>query len=306
MKTALLTSLAIALLFSSCKKDDKPGEPAPPGSTQKYPVRFDMSGFDQSITEFGRTDSLPGHIGYLYYIVFTQTGDFVRKLEQAIGDENFGTFYDSLPAGRYRIALLASETPANLRGHGLIEDPHYLFGPSGDVFYRNIELDVNGAVNQTVSLNRIVSKLKLIFTDRIPYDARDFDMAITHYPVVEQMLMSAIGLASGGLATPHPVDLWDYSDVGRLFIPGDKGVINWPYEITVLMLEPTRVTVRFTTYATTGEIYATKEIFNVAMMPGKTTVLTGKGFDSPVNSDGVNFVIEDPEWAADTTLVTFN
>ncbi len=308
MKTALFTSVAFALLFFSCNKSDNPDKPTLP-DTQKYPVRFDVSGFDRTITEFGRTDSLPVHISHLYYIVYTPTGEAVRNLEQTAGDENFGTFHDSLPAGRYHIALLATETPANIRDHGLSEIPRFLIFPSGDAFYRGIEIDVNGAVNQIVSLDRIVTRLKLVFTDRIPYDAKEVKMTVAQYPLpapsVFSPLMAALDLFSGTMATPHPVDRWDYSDIGRLFLPEDKGMINWSMETTLLLLQPTSVAVELTTLTTTGSMIARKEIYDVRMEPGKTTVLSGNGFDNPVNGDGVSFIINDPVWSEDSIGVEF-
>ncbi|MBO9152995.1 hypothetical protein ACFOTA_12310 [Chitinophaga sp. GCM10012297] len=308
MKTVLFTPLAFALLFFSCQKNDKPDNPKPPDSTQKYPVRFDVSGFDRTITEFGRTDSLPAQISNLYYVVYSATG-VVHLLEQVAGDENFGTFHDSLPAGKYRIALLATEGPANIRDHGLSELPYFLIYPSGDAFYRGIEINVNGAVNQIVSLNRIVTKLKLVFADRVPYDAKEMKMTVAQYPLPEPPgltpLMAALYLPSGTLATPHPVDVWNYSDMTWLFHPEDKGMTNWSMETTLLLLEPSTVAVEFTTFTTTGSIIARKEIYNVRMEPGKTTVLTGNGFDNPVNGDGVSLIINDPVWSEDSIAVSF-
>lgn len=309
MKPALFASLAFALLFSSCEKNDRPDKPEPPKSTQKYPIRFDVSGFDRTITEFGRTDSLPGHISNLYYIVYTASGGVVHRVDQTVGDDHFGTFYDSLPAGRYRIALLATETPANIRDHGLSELPYFLIYPSGDAFYRGIEVDVNGAVNQIVSLNRIVTELKLVFTDRVPYDAKEVRMTVAQYPLPQPSefspLMAALYLFSGTMATSHPVDLWDYSDITRLFLPEDKGTINWSMETTLLLLEPTQVAIELETLTTTGSVIARKEIYDVRMEPGKTTVLSGNGFDNPVNGDGVSFIINDPEWSQDSIGVEF-
>lgn len=309
MKTALFASLAFALLFFSCQKTDKPDKPEPPDSTQKYPVRFDMSGFDRTITEFGRTDSLPGHISHLYYIVYTEGRSVVHRLEQTAGDEHFGTFYDSLPAGKYRIALLATETPANIRDHGLSELPFFLIYPSGDAFYKGIGIDVNGAVNQIVSLDRIVTKLKLVFTDSVPYDAKEVKMAVTQYsqqePSASSPLMAALDLFSGTTATPHPVDLWDYADIPRLFLPEEKGMINWSMETTLLLLQATTVAVEFKTLTTTGSVIAAKKIDSVRVEPGKTTVLSGKGFDNPGNADGVSIIINDPGWSEDSIAVSF-
>lgn len=308
MKTSILTMLACLLLFTSCKKN---GQPEPPDNTQRYPVRFDVSGFDQEITGFGKTtaDTLSNHISNLYYVVFSG-GNAVHKIEQVAGDENFGTIYDSLPAGSYTIALVGSKAPVTLRSYGLNEEPRLLVFPRTDVFYKRAVINVNGAVNQILVLDRIMSKLKIVLKDRVPYDAGTISVTPAVFPPPDPFsptpLVAAFDLANGAML-PHggPDDLLRYYPNPYTFTDAEKGMLNFTTEMYLLMPQTDTIAVQIKTTYTNGTNIAVKDIYNVRMETGKTTVLSGKAFDNPGSDSGVNVIINNPAWSGDSVLVNF-
>jgi hypothetical protein len=134
MKNLLLGTVAIILLFNSCKKEDAV-TPKEIADSKKFAVNFRVSGFKLSVEGFSKLSATPttaatpadsSSIAGIYYLVYNSEGEeLYRKIQASDGytakyapdadpefvDGEFGNIQDSLPAGTYTIILLAS--PAN-------------------------------------------------------------------------------------------------------------------------------------------------------------------------------------------------
>ena len=311
MKNNAIPFLVFLCLFWCCKK---PHDPHEPGGTKKYPVNFTVSGFDQHMEELGKTtDTLTDYIGYLYYVVFQQDNGYVHKIEQVTTDDDFGTIYDSLPAGQYIIALVGSKDPVTLEDYHHEPTPNFLVMrfPGTDAFYKRLVLSVNGAVNQTVSLDRIVGKLKVIIKDRIPYDAHSIILTPSLYPPpvpdVPYGYPDAFNLRSGEmLPNGGPGDNLVYNGMYHEFTPTEKGMLDFSMEDYILMPVTDTFTVHLSAAYASGQTISSKILYNIRVSPGKRTVLSGKLFDNlPGNDSGINVIIANPEWSADSTLQNF-
>lgn len=312
MKNSVITVLVALCLFVYCKKPHDPDDPHNPGNGKKYPVCFTVKDFDQHMENFGKTtaDTLSDYIDYLYYVVYPDGAPVLRKIVQTSADENFGIIYDSLPAGSYVIALVGSKDPVTLGYYHRDTTPNLLIMnfPGTDVFYKRMLLNVNGAVNQVVSLDRIVAKLKVIIRDRIPYDANAIGAGPAVFPPipgdVPQGLPRAFDLRSGErLLHGGPGDALLYSSIYHEFSPEEKGMQNFSMEDYILMPVADTITVNI---QSSGIQTFSKTIYQVSMTPGKRTVLSGNLFDTLGTSDnGVNVIINNPEWSPDSTLQNF-
>lgn len=107
-----------------------------------------------------------------------------QQLHQASTDDDFGSPTLSLTVGSHNIYFVAS------RGQNptLDTDAKTLtFTKVLDTFYKHLSLEVQPTTSgaQAVSLSRIVTKLKLTFTDAIPTGAATFDVTPSqwHYGI---------------------------------------------------------------------------------------------------------------------------
>jgi hypothetical protein len=186
MKKALLLFTIAAIFLSSCKKDRSATKPA----VTKYKVTFNVNNFlgKQSAFALRRpagpssTDALPSlntYFDVLYYIVWNTERSAIEEVVQDSTMSNMGTITDALPAGDYRISIVAGK-------NGLVVDPNYFgandFGYGGnswqDTFFASFQVTVGpGGINQGVTLNRVVGKLEVTLLDKIPANAANLTIS---------------------------------------------------------------------------------------------------------------------------------
>jgi len=98
-----------------------------------------------------------------------------QQKHQSSTDDDFGTVAMTLPVGTHHIYFVASRG----QGASLDTDAHTLsFTKVLDTFYKDLALNVQASTNgaQAVNLDRVVTKLKLQFTDEIPATAASFNV----------------------------------------------------------------------------------------------------------------------------------
>jgi hypothetical protein len=102
-------------------------------------------------------------------------GSLVQQVHQSSSDADFGQPTLTLSYGSHHIYFVASRSQSPT----LNTDDHTLtFGKVLDTFYKDLSLEVAASSNssQLVTLNRIATKLKLVFTDAIPEGAATFSI----------------------------------------------------------------------------------------------------------------------------------
>ncbi|TWF42276.1 hypothetical protein FHW36_10231 [Chitinophaga polysaccharea] len=318
MKTLIFCTALLMVLLTSCSKSSH--ENIPKDDSQKFAIKFDISGFNQMIGDFdgnarsasgGSTaktdpDTLKKYINYIYFYVFAN-GAKLKEVRQTSTDTAFGHIIDSMPAGNYNIAMIGSKDPVTIEPtYG--DDRFLVFGlPGTDVFFKNIPISVSGAINQTMTLDRIVSKLKVVIKDKIPTGTKSITISLLSDPQrggleVVSMILNKLRLSRG-----EPVDggqgLSGYSPdvIGTDTLIGTE---NFSKEYILFAMSSTKTVVNLLSKDAQGVTISEKNIYNVTLVPGKRTVLSGNLFTT-TNLDGVNTSINNAEWAKDSVLINF-
>ncbi len=201
MKKLLFILSMVPFILFSCKKEH--GLSIKASSAKKYAVHIQVANFTTKQSAFAlRTKrsqlassdtltDLSGYIDQFYYVVIDSTLNLVKTIVQdSTYCSSMGTITDSLPAGRYYIALVAGKnglkigTPGQLVGtYGYAGEPwqgtFFSAYPDGylglhwqDTFEDEFTITVGTQnINQTVTLNRVVGKLEVTLLDNIPANA---------------------------------------------------------------------------------------------------------------------------------------
>ena len=165
----------VALAFAACSKNDAVLDGSPVKMTFAISGDFTLTSHDftRSLTADGKdmTD-----IWILDYV----DGTLIQQLHQSDNTSaDFGTPTLNLAIGTHHVYFVASRgTGATLN----TTDHTLLFSRVLDTFWKDYEINItSGTSNEsrTVSLDRVVTKLKLVFSDAIPIGAASFNITPT-------------------------------------------------------------------------------------------------------------------------------
>lgn len=178
MKNSFFAALAVAATLTAC-------ESSTPVDAPTVPVRFFMQGdFSIANTPFTRSLTADGKDMTDVWVLDYMDGALVQQLHQTSEDDDFGAPTLSLSVGSHHIYFIAS------RGQGatLNTTAHTLtFTKVLDTFYKDLSLDVVATSNgsQSVTLDRVITKLRLTLDDAIPATAATFNItpASWHYAI---------------------------------------------------------------------------------------------------------------------------
>lgn len=316
MKKNITWCLLLCLFVFACKKDHSKNT----GSDSKtYKVNFNISGFTQQILNSEKklnvnansqsSSSLAGNVEVILYDVFDSANKLVHTITQTPDNTNFGTISDNLPAGNYTIVVVAGKdglTQADMPP--LTNIPPYSiyyidsltvssFGNYQwkDTFYKKTTLTVTGSdVNQSITLDRIVSQLEVNIQDVIPANAK----TITYTYYSEYFYFSLLG-------SVPVLGNWKGSnnEVERSFTLPDSVIgktnLKFSYIVCNTVVPLTNVTINC--YDASSKIIGQAMINNVTMQVNKKTILSGKLFGSQ-NSFNVSI---DPVWDPSKNIIHF-
>lgn len=314
--------LAIASLLSlavvSCKKDSQPdkGEEAKP----KYAVQFDFNEFTFTEGGFGdriivdgdsplAKDTLKKYANYLIYFVWDVDGNQVRKIRQNSSNPDFGLIKDSLPMGRYTVAVVATKDSVSLLSDYTYIEKVLFTLPGTDAFYKRSIFNVDGNVQETISLDRIMAKLSINIKDKMPYSADNMTILPQAYPGEPNIPMGHVGhynvldLKNGTYGSTARYD-YIYSAYTHPIPEAIRNTTNTWFDYYILALKPEKIKVSFTVKDNNDNILGNKTVLDVGIEPNKRTILYGNLFDDlEADTSGVG-VILDPVWG-DSTKVDF-
>lgn len=314
---AIATLLSLAVI--SCKKDSQPdkGEDARP----KYAVQFDFNEFTFTEGGFGdriivdgdsqlAKDTLKKYANYLVYLVWDVNGATVRDIRQNSNNPDFGLIRDSLPMGRYTVAVLATKDSVVITS-GYLEPEKAIFAlPGNDAFYKRSIFNVDGNVNETIGLDRIMAKLQINIQDKMPYSADNMTILPQAYPGEPNIPMGHVGhycaleLSTGEYAFDRRGYDLVYAAYTHPIPEAIRNTTNTWFDYYVLALKAEKIKVSFTVKDNNDNILGNKTVFDVAIEPNKKTILYGNLFDElEADTSGVG-VILDPAWG-DSTKVDF-
>ena len=163
-------ALAAGLLCAACNSDDVE-------VSESRTITFNVQGdFRLSTQDMTRTLEADGKTMTDVWVLDYVGGELKQQLHQTSDDADFGTPTMDLSLGTHHIYFIAS------RGSGasLNTTTHALtFTSVRDTFWKDYEITISGGTssgNRSVTLDRIVTKLKLTFTDALPEGAATFNV----------------------------------------------------------------------------------------------------------------------------------
>ena len=162
----------VALCVCSCADDSQPVV----NEVESVPVTFACQGFEIDTRPMTRGElTADGKAMTDIWILDYIGDDLTQQLHQVSTDADFGTPTMNLSVGHHNIYFVASRSTSPT----LDTDARTLtFGRVLDTFYKSLSLNVSAtsAGAQAVTLDRIVTKLKLTFEDPIPDGAASFNV----------------------------------------------------------------------------------------------------------------------------------
>jgi hypothetical protein len=318
MRNVLLCVIALLQLFFVCCRKESGDDGNNPGE-KKYPVQLDVSGFTSEMEDFnGRMagqgavlrDSLDEYVHYLHYFVYKDNDfkTFVKQIDQRAGDTNFGLILDSLTAGRYIITLVASLDSLYVGPDAIGLNMLVYFNlPGTDAFYKRMILNVDGAVDQSVNLDRVVSKIKVVIRDNIPAAASQIAFQPRVFPEPPQGINPNLGSTinpATGLVSYGTTYSFTYEPYVVPVLDSIRGISNYAVEFYLLTLGSDKIALNIWSRGVAGDTLGVKLVNNIAVEPGKRTVLSGFLYDT-ATTGGVSVGINNPNWALDSISVAF-
>jgi hypothetical protein len=180
MKKNLFFAAIAAMCFTSCSHDEPVSTLTAtvnaPDSMRTKAVCFAVSGdFQISTVPMTRAMTADGKSMTDLWVLDYQGSTLMQTIHQTSEDADFGTPTINLDYGDHIIYFVAS------RGSSATLDSDaktLTFGRVSDTFWQSLALTVTSTTDasRTVTLSRIVTKLKLVFTDAIPEGAATFNI----------------------------------------------------------------------------------------------------------------------------------
>lgn len=302
MRKLLLYSALLTSLFSSCKKEHNK---AP--DVTKHKVTFNVSGFTQQIlgsvkgkqqVNSLQTNTVPldTAIGLLYYQVYDANGAGVSFVRETAGTANFGVISDALAAGTYTVVFAGGDSRLTLHQNytntgniPYITESPTSHVPWGDTFFKKLTLTVTGGdITQTVSLDRVVSKLTINLEDALPANAAKITVSATTEFFNYNLLTANPGQSpQGNITSTFSIP------------PSAIGTVNFKTSI-LIMNTYAPVDVVVSCYDSSNKLIGQATISQVVLHANEQTILSGKLFGTDTNiNTGLNN-------AWDPTPITIN
>lgn len=189
MKYVSLAVISLSLFLFSCKKDNAPEKVL--DTKTKVAVNFSLGNFIQQVSDLNnpnarksnvsigsRESALPGNINYIYYAVYSTSGNYekISYITQDYTNSSFGSIVDSLPIGNYYAVFAASVSPLNFTAGADLHGGRISanFSSANEVsqypetFYKRVAFTVTSTgadIGSQMTLKRIIGGLKIKFKD---------------------------------------------------------------------------------------------------------------------------------------------
>lgn len=172
MKQYVLMALAVATL-TACNSEDMHEADASKTVVMTFNVQGD---FTLTTHDFTRALTADGKDMTDVWVLDYVGSELKQQLHQTSDDADFGSPTMDLSLGTHHIYFIASRGA----GASLNTTTHSLtFTSVRDTFWKDYEIIISGGTssgNRSVTLDRIVTKLRLTFTDAVPEGAATFNV----------------------------------------------------------------------------------------------------------------------------------
>jgi len=309
MKKTLLLLASAVIFITSCKKDNSTTKP----SAKKYNVTFNVTNFSTKQSAFAlkrhtgpsSADALPSlntYFDVLYYVVWNTEKSAIEEVVQDSTMSNMGTITDALPAGDYRISIVAGKK-------GLVIDDNYFgnndFGYGGnswqDTFWTSFQLTVGSSdISQNVTLNRVVGKLEVTLLDNIPANAANITIS-TDQEAYGLDLWQGYFFTDPPESVSFTVAIPD-SAKGKPNFTIDRLIGNCGNNPIYSGLSPLNIVCT----AADNSVIASTTVQNVYCQQNQKTIVSGDLFSSLASSTQSFKVQVDTAWSSGVTQVGFS
>lgn len=172
MKRTFLALAAVAAIMTACTNESV--EPI----TGSQRITFAITGdFTLQTADLTRALTADGKDMTDVWVLDYLNGSLAQQIHQTSSDADFGQPTIELALGTHHIYFIASRSQSPILSTA---DHTLTFGKVLDTFYKDYELTVSGGTSSSgsraVALDRIVTKLKVTFTDAIPTGAATFNV----------------------------------------------------------------------------------------------------------------------------------
>jgi hypothetical protein len=232
MKHFMTLALAVAaIIMTACNNSDS--ENVLDGSAVK--ITFNVQGdFTLSTAPMTRALTADGKQMTDVWVLDYVGGELQQQLHQTSADPDFGQPTLDLALGSHHLYFIASRgSDATLN-----TDAHTLsFAKVLDTFWRDYELTVTTGTssgNRAVTLDRVVTKLKVLFTDAIPTGAATFNITPNtwYYGFDYQTGEPSAAAPSQAISVAIPSSEIGHENV-FLNIFGFSGTTEWTTDVAV-------------------------------------------------------------------------
>ena len=283
--TCMLTACEKSIESDATAKQDAQETTLPDGTVAKtkkftFTLKGDFTSEWKPVTRANEYLSADGKEMTDVWVLDYMGGTLIQQLHQTNTDEDFGAPTLNLAYGSHHVYIIAS------RGTGAVLDTEnhtITFAKSLDTFYKDYSVDVvatsNG--NRAVTLDRVVTKLKLVFSDAIPADAATFNIT----PATWYYAWDYVNGAPTGAATDQTV---------TLNIPSASiGVVNKSVNLYGFSTSAEWTTnVAFNCKKTGGDVLGDATLSDVPFKANRVSEFTGPLF----GSGGTMTLSLDTEW----------
>lgn len=280
MKKTFFFAIAMAVSFISCTSDE------PEFKADSRTVTFDCQGFE--MTPFGTRAELSADGKALtdLWILDYVDGSLSQQLHQVSTDADFGTPTLNLALGDHHVYFIAS------RGQDatIDTDAHTMtFRRVLDTFYKDYAISINSATSgsRTVTLERCVTRLRLVFTDAIPAGASTFNVIPTtwYYTLDYTTGLGVNATASQAITINIPSsEIGVTGEAVNVFGFSESG--EWATDVAI------------DCKTSTGTILGTATITDAPLMMNRTTEYSGQLF----SSNGLTTVNLSTDWSDAYTM----
>lgn len=174
MKNYIITALAVALTMTACISNDDTYES---DASRTVAVTFNVQGdFTLTATPMTRALDADGKMMTDVWCLDYVGGVLQQQIHQTSDDDDFGNPTLALGLGEHHIYFVAS------RGTGATlstEAKTLTFARVLDTFWKDYEIAITAGTSsgsRSVALDRVVTKLKVVFSDAIPTGAAKFEV----------------------------------------------------------------------------------------------------------------------------------
>lgn len=281
MKKILAIILSV-LLFSSCEKEFSADENSSSQCMITFSVKGDFSNPIFTRSSVAVTGSQMTDLWILDYV----DGKLVQQLHQSSTDENFGSPTLSVTVGTHHLYFITSrgESPV------LNTDAHTIVWSSvRDTYYKDLQLTVStsGKESRSVTLSRVVTKLKIAANDLVPASLSSIDITPANWFFGFDYLNGQAALPTANHTINVSVPSSYIGTTGTLFVNlyGISNDTEWKTNITIMAKDAEN--------ASLGTVTITDSPF----LRNRSTDYSGNLF----SSNGIMSVNIDDDWISSVT-----